>query len=121
MLIPVLAALAALPGVWSLGATANCSAGQAWVFFADGHYAEIMLPAGPINAVGQWRDEGNAIAYSHEHLPFTALAQPRTLKRMTVETRSDDRMDLRGPTGVARIFHRCPEGVLKAPPGQVAH
>lgn len=38
------ATLSAMPGVWSLGETRNCQAGPAWVFLAEGYYAEVKLP-----------------------------------------------------------------------------
>lgn len=53
---------ASLAGVWSLGETASCEAGPAWVFFADGYYAEVQPPDGAPAALGIWRDEGDAIA-----------------------------------------------------------
>ena len=33
-----------MPGIWSLGDTKNCETGPAWVFLADGYYAEVKLP-----------------------------------------------------------------------------
>ena len=38
--------LVPIAGVWSLGETRSCDSGPAWVFFADGYYAEVQLPDG---------------------------------------------------------------------------
>jgi hypothetical protein len=110
-----------LPGVWSLGETKNCAAGPAWVFLADGYYVEVRLPdQGPF-AVGVWKDEGSAIAYTHSHMPFPDMMAVNELKRLTVVARTADRLDLKNYKGVPRMFHRCPPDALKAPPGQASH
>ena len=115
------AAAGDLPGVWSIGEAKNCAAGPAWVFLADGYYVEVKLPdQGPF-AVGLWMDEGQAIAYTHSHMPFPDMLKANELKRLTVVARTAERLDLRNYKGVPRIFHRCPPDALKAPPGQVAH
>ncbi len=110
-----------MPGVWSLGETRNCAAGPAWVFLADGYYVEVTLPSNGPTAVGLWRDEGNAIAYTHSHMPFADRALPNEMRRLTVEERTPDRLTTRNYRGVARIFHRCPADALRAPDGQAAH
>lgn len=120
-LIAAAASASAMPGVWSLGETRNCASGPAWVFLADGYYAEVRLPnEGPF-ATGLWRDEGSAIAYTHSHMPFTDMLKVNELKRLTVEQRTVDRLLTRNYRGVARVFHRCPADSLKAPPGQAEH
>jgi hypothetical protein len=133
MLIEIMAVLTAMQpavpapyngsiaGIWSLGERRDCAAGQAWVFLSDGYYVEVSLPdQGPF-AVGTWKDEGATIAYTHSHMPFADAAKPGQLRRFTVERRTADRLDLRTYRGDMRIFHRCPEGSLKAPSGQRGH
>ena len=110
-----------IAGIWSLGETRNCESGPAWVFLADGYYAEVKLPnEGPF-ATGLWKDEGRAIAYTHSHMPFPHMLTPNEMKRLTVEDRTPDRLVTRNYRGVPRIFHRCPAGLLKAPAGQAGH
>lgn len=110
-----------LPGVWSLGETPNCATGPAWVFLADGYYAEVQLPDRGPSATGLWKDEGKAIAYTHSHMPFKDMMTPNELKRLTVEERTADRLVTRNYRGVPRIFHRCPDDALKANAAQVEH
>ena len=111
----------ALPGIWSLGETRDCATGPAWVFLADGYYAEVRLPnEGPF-ATGLWRDEGGAIAYTHSHMPFLDMMKANEMKRLTVVERSADKLVTRNYRGVARVFHRCPAGSLTAPAGQEEH
>ena len=110
-----------IAGVWSLGETASCESGPAWVFFADGFYAEVQLPDGAPAALGIWRDEGDAIAYTHAHMPFDGHEQPMRVRHLTIEERSSDRLVTRNYRGVARIFHRCPATSLKASEGQGGH
>lgn len=114
-------AAAPLAGVWNVGDTRNCTTGNAWVLLADGHYAEVKLPSGPINAVGLWKDETKALAYTHQHLPFEGLAGPGRLRRMTMVSRTPERMVMKAPSGKVRTFHRCPVSALKAPPGGHHH
>jgi hypothetical protein len=119
---PAAAADAAyMPGVWSLGETRNCDSGPAWVFLADGYYAEVTLPSSGPSATGLWKDEGSAIAYTHSHMPFPDMLKANEMKRLTVEERTADRLVTRNYRGVARIFHRCPVDALKAPAGNIAH
>ncbi len=115
------AAPGAMPGIWSLGETKNCGAGPAWVFLADGYYAEVTLPDKGPSATGLWRDEGNAIAYTHSHMPFPDMLAANELKRLTVVNRSTDKLETRNYRGVARVFHRCPAASLKPPAGQGEH
>lgn len=110
-----------LPGIWSLGHVKNCSAGPAWVFLADGYYAEVSLPNEGSFATGLWRDEGGAIAYTHSHMPFPDMMKANELKRLTVVERTADRISTTNYRGVSRVFHRCPAGSLKAPAGQPSH
>lgn len=110
-----------MPGVWSLGETKNCETGPAWVFLADGYYAEVTLPSNGPSATGLWEDEGTAIAYTHSHMPFPDMLKANEMKRLTVEERTPVKLVTRNYRGVARIFHRCPVDTLKAPPGQAAH
>lgn len=110
-----------MPGIWSLGETKNCETGPAWVFLADGYYAEVKLPNIGPSATGLWKDEGSAIAYTHSHMPFPDMMKANDMKRLTVDERTPDRLVTRNYRGVARIFHRCPMGALKAPPRQEAH
>ncbi len=110
-----------MPGVWSLGETKNCETGPAWVFLADGYYAEVTLPDKGPAATGLWKDEGNAIAYTHSHMPFPDMMAANEMKRLTVEERSPDKLVTKNYRGVSRVFHRCPAGSLKAPAGQAAH
>lgn len=110
-----------IAGIWSLGETRNCESGPAWVFLADGYYAEVKLPnEGPF-ATGLWKDEGRAIAYTHSHMPFSDMLAANEMKRLTVEDRTPDRLVTRNYRGVPRIFHRCPADSLKVPPGQAEH
>jgi hypothetical protein len=110
-----------MPGVWSLGETKNCDSGPAWVFLADGYYAEVTLPSSGPTATGLWKDEGNAIAYTHSHMPFPDMLKANEMKRLIVEERTPDKLVTKNYRGVARIFHRCPVDALKAPAGQAAH
>ncbi len=108
-------------GVWSLGETRSCDSGTAWVFFADGFYAEVQLPDGSPSAVGIWRDEGEAIAYTHAHMPFEGHVRPMRVRHLTVEERTSEQLRLRNYRGVERLFHRCPSDSLKAPEGRSGH
>lgn len=110
-----------MPGVWSLCETKDCETGPAWVFLADGYHAEVTLPDQGPAATGLWKDEGNAIVYSHSHMPFQDMMTPNEMKRLTVEERTPDKLTTRNYRGVARIFHRCPTDAVKAPAGQAAH
>lgn len=109
-----------LVGVWSVGEKRACERGPAWVLFADGQYAEVTLPSGPISALGLWKDEDQALAFTHAHIPFAGHEVPATMSRMTMETRTAERLDMRNSRGMARSFHRCPAASLKAP-GRAAH
>ena len=102
--------LVPIAGVWSLGETRSCDSGPAWVFFADG-------PA----AVGIWRDEGDAIAYTHAHMPFEGHERPMRVRHLTIEERTAEKLTTRNYRGVTRTFHRCPANSLKVPAGQDAH
>ena len=119
--LPAAAIASELPGVWSLAATKNCEAGPAWVFFADGYYAEVTLPSSDAHALGIWRDEGKAIAYTHTHMPFAGNDKPMEVKRLTVDDRAAERIATKNYRGLPRIFHRCPASALKARSGQPAH
>lgn len=122
--LPVQAAApdgAYMPGIWSLGETKNCETGPAWVFLADGYYAEVTLPNSGPTATGLWKDEGNAIAYTHSHMPFPDMMKANEMRRLTIEARTPDRLATRNYRGVGRILHRCPMGALKAPSDQEAH
>lgn len=129
MVIALVGALAIAPahaapelaGVWSLGATKNCETGPAWVFFADGYYAEVTLPSSEAHALGLWRDEGKAVAYTHTHMPFAGHEKPMEQKRLNVVERTSDRLSTTNYRGVPRVFHRCPAAALKAAPGAPAH
>lgn len=110
-------AAGSLTGVWAIGAERNCETGYAWVFLADGYYVEVQLPDKGPSAVGLWRDEGQAIAYTHSHMPFAERHAASELKRLTVVSRNDDRIAALSPRGVERVFHRCPDTALNAPPG----
>ena len=110
-----------LVGVWSIGETRSCDAGAAWVFFADGFYAEVQLPESDPSAVGVWRDEGEMIAYTHAHMPFEGHERPMRVRHFTVEERIADRLRMRNYRGDELIFHRCPAQALKAPPSQGGH
>lgn len=110
-----------MPGVWSLGETKSCTFGPAWAILADGYYAEVTLPDKGPAATGLWRDEGDAIAYTHSHMPFGDMMEANEMKRLTIEKRTPDKLITRNYRGVARIFHRCPAGSLKAPLEQAAH
>lgn len=103
-----------LPGIWSLGEKASCSAGEAWVFTADGYYVEVTLPASPIHAVGVWEDKGTAIAYTHAHAPFASLANRQERRSFDVTARTANRIDAINYKGERRVFHRCPAGSLRA-------
>lgn len=110
-----------IAGIWSLGETRNCQSGPAWVFLADGYYAEVKLPnEGPF-AIGLWKDEGRAIAYTHSHMPFPDMMAANEMKRLAVQERTPDKLVTRNNKGLPRIFHRCPAGSLKAPAGQAEH
>jgi hypothetical protein len=112
---------AALPGVWTVGAEADCAAGRAWVFFKEGHYAEVKLPSGPITSLGSWRDEGKMLVYTHGHMPFVKIAEGKPVRRMAFESRTADRFETVAPSGTRLIFTRCPDGVLKAPAEAEGH
>ena len=111
---------AALTGLWVVGEAADCSraGANAWVLMADGLYAETTLPAGPITAIGRWRDGGDRLIYPHAHIPFTAAAPERA---MTFDNRTETRLAMTAPSGRKRVFSRCPAGTLRAPPGQERH
>lgn len=108
-------------GVWSLGETHSCETGPAWVFFADGFYAEVQLPDGNPTAVGIWRDEGEAIAYTHAHMPFDGHENPMRVRHLTVEERTPERLQTRNYRGGEVIFNRCPSKALQAPASQGEH
>lgn len=110
-----------LPGIWSLGEAKNCETGPAWVFLADGYYAEVKLPDQGPSATGLWKDAGGAISYTHSHMPFSDRLTPNDLKRLTVVERTNDKLVTKNYRGVDRIFHRCPASAVKAPAGQAEH
>ena len=103
-----------IAGVWSLSETRTCNSGPAWVFFADGFYAEIQLPDSNPSAVGIWRDEGEAIAYTHTHMPFAGHERPMRVRHLTVEERTSERLTTRNYRGIERVFHRCPSESLNS-------
>jgi hypothetical protein len=110
-----------LAGVWAVGEPAACAAGNAWVFFKEGFYAEVKLPEGPTSAIGSWRDAGDALVYSHAHMPFAKLAEGQPERRMVFKARTADRFEATAPSGAVRVFSRCPEGTLKAPKASAGH
>lgn len=110
-----------LPGVWSLGETRNCASGPAWVFFADGIYAEMTLPSSNPSAIGLWEDQGGAIVFTHAHLPYAGHERPMPKGTLTIIERSADRIEARSRRAVTRVFHRCPSTALKAPEGAGSH
>ena len=112
---------APLAGVWSIGETRSCDSGPAWVFFADGFYAEVQLPDGAPAAVGIWRDEGDAIAYTHAHMPFDGHERPMRVRHLTIEERSADRLRMRNYRDDARVFHRCPASSVQKPNDRPSH
>ncbi|WP_298336107.1 hypothetical protein [uncultured Erythrobacter sp.] len=112
---------APIAGVWSIGETRSCDSGPAWVFFADGFYAEVQLPDGAPAAVGVWRDEGDAIAYTHAHMPFEGHERPMRIRHLTIEERSAERLTMRNFRGDARVFHRCPASSVQKPNGRSGH
>lgn len=106
---------APLPGVWVVGEAAACADGNAWVFFKEGFYAEVKLPDGATSALGSWRDAGDALVYTHAHMPFGKLTEGQTERRMAFKSRTADRFEAIAPSGAVRVFSRCPDGTLKAP------
>lgn len=110
-----------LAGVWAVGEPAACATGNAWVFFKEGFYAEVKLPDGPTSAIGSWRDAGDALVYSHAHMPFGNLAAGQPERRMVFKSRTADRFEATAPSGTVRVFSRCPDGTLKAPSNSGAH
>ena len=62
-----------IAGARSLGRTPGCDTGTAWVFFADGFYAEVQPSDGDLSAVGIWRDEGEVIAYTMTISPSNGM------------------------------------------------
>lgn len=92
-----------------------------WAFLADGYYFGVTLPDGGPSATSLWRDEGKAIAYAHSHMPFLDILTANEMKRLTIQARTSDKLVTGNYRGVSRIFHRCPPGALKVPPGQGAH
>jgi hypothetical protein len=112
---------APLPGVWAVGEPAACADGNAWVFFKEGFYAEVKLPDGPTSAIGSWRDAGDALIYTHAHMPFAKLAEGQSERRMVFKSRGADRFEATAPSGTVRTFNRCPDGTLKAPANSSGH
>lgn len=110
-----------LTGVWSLGEKSNCESGPAWVFLADGYYAEVTLPDKGPSATGLWKDEGKTVAYTHSHMPYKDMMAPNEFKRLTVEERTADKLTTRNYGGIPRIFHRCPNDALRANAAQADH
>lgn len=116
----LIAAAAPLTGLWVVGEAADCArpGATAWVLLEGGVYAETSLPQGPITALGQWRDGGDRLFYTHAHIPFDTAAPERA---MLMAQRTPERLAMTAPSGRTRIFSRCPAGSLKAPPGQAEH
>jgi hypothetical protein len=112
---------APLAGIWAVGEPSACADGNAWVLFADGFYAEVKLPSGPISAMGRWSDAGDALVYSHAHLPFAGHAAALPERRMTFTARTAERFEATAPSGKVRVFSRCPADALKAPAGEGTH
>lgn len=110
---PKAVSVAPLPGIWSVEAS-GCAAGEAWVFTADGYYAEVTLPSSPIHAVGVWEDKGSTIDYTHAHAPFASLATPQPRRSYRVTSRTADRIEALNYKNEKRIFQRCPAGSLRA-------
>ena len=61
----------------------------------DGYYAEVQLPDGAPAAVGIWRDEGDAIAYTHAHMPFEGHERPMRVRHLTIEERTAEKLTTR--------------------------
>ena len=80
---------------------------------------EVLSEAGADLVVES--DEGEAIAYTHAHMPFAGHEQPMRVRHLMVEERSSDLMRLKNYRGVERLFHRCPSDALKAPEGRGGH
>ncbi len=112
---------APIAGVWSIGETRSCDAGPAWVFFADGYYAEVQLPDGAPSAVGIWRDESHAIAYTHAHMPFKGHEEPMKVRHLTIDERGAEKLITRNYRGESLLFHRCPASSLKAQNTSAGH
>lgn len=109
---------APLTGVWSVGETRACDSGEAWVFTADGYYVEVDLPSSPIGAVGAFVDKGNAIEYTHAHMPFASADSPQPRRSYTITNRTSDRIEALNYKGEKRAFHKCPLDALKKPEGK---
>lgn len=104
---------APLTGVWSVGETRSCDSGEAWVFTADGYYVEVELPSSPIGAVGAFVDKGDAIEYTHAHMPFASADSPQARRSYKITARTGDRIDALNYKNEPRHFHRCPSISLK--------
>jgi hypothetical protein len=104
---------APLTGVWSVGEVRNCESGEAWVFTADGYYVELQLPSSPIGAVGAFTDKGNAIDYTHAHMPFASAETAQVKRSYTITNRTADRIDALNYKGEKRAFHKCPISAVK--------
>lgn len=59
--------------------------------------------------------------YAYSHMPYPDMLTPNTLKRLTVDECTADRLATRIPQSVQRIFQRCPEDALKAKSAQNGH
>lgn len=105
---------APLAGIWSIGETRSCDTGNAWVFLADGFYAEVKLKSRAISAAGIWRDEGDAIAYTHTHVPFIGHEKPMRVRHLTVDERTAEQLTTKNYRGETLVFHRCPADALIA-------
>jgi hypothetical protein len=110
-----------IAGVWSIGDSANCASGNAWVMHKDGYYAEVGLPDKGPKAVGMWKDEGATIAYTHSHMPFADMTTGAPPRKFTVDARTPDKLTLKTFRGTPLIMHRCPADAVKAPAGQAEH
>lgn len=112
---------ASLTGVWSVGDTRSCDSGNAWVFLADGFYTEVKLKTGDISAAGIWRDEGDAIAYTHTHVPFKGHEKPMRVRHLTLEERTAQQLTAKNYRGEALLFHRCPASALEVKKSNERH
>ncbi|HUD94057.1 hypothetical protein [Sphingobium sp.] len=104
---------APLTGIWSVGDMPNCSQGEAWVFTADGYYVEVDLASSQISAVGAFDDQGDAIEYTHAHIPFASAATPQERRLYKITARTPDRINALNYKGEKRAFHRCSSPALQ--------
>ncbi len=95
-----------LVGVWSLDGRQACKGGPAWVLFADGTYAEAMLPDLRPYALGRWHERDGSILYTRAQ-PAGSLPRNAPMHPLKIIERTPNRFVAATHDQVRRVMHYC--------------